>query len=101
MRKLQLDNPVFLEAAEDWAKKPGCIEALQTAVYVMCGGGWLGCSAAESPATFYIDARCGRLPYSAEEIKQAVAVLIVIAEKAGLDPHKLPSRPTFHNCGIF
>ena len=73
----------------------------QVAVYVMCGGGILGRSAAEQPAGFYIDSRCGRLPYNRKEIEQAVAVLAIIAEVQGLDAHSLPKMPDFHACGIF
>jgi hypothetical protein len=74
---------------------------LQTVVFVMCGGGMTGRFAAEQPADFYIDDRCGRLPYRRKDIIQAVRVLAAIAEARGLDPHKLPRRPDFHACGIF
>jgi len=77
------------------------LQAHQAAVFVMCGGGMLGHLAAEQPADFYIDDRCGRLPYGKREILQAVAVLAVLAKAAGLDPHHLPDCPRFHNCGIF
>jgi hypothetical protein len=80
---------------------PERIPPLQVAVYVMCGGGHLGRFAAEQPADFYIDERCGRLPYRRKEIVQAVAVLASIAQGAGLDPHKMPEIPDFHSCGIF
>jgi hypothetical protein len=69
---------------------------LQVAVYVMCGGGFLGQMAAEQPANFYIDDRAARLPYSEQEIKAAVSVLTAMASRAGLDAHALPPRPTFH-----
>jgi len=77
------------------------IGAHQVAVYVMCGGGIMGQFAAEQPADFYIDSRCARLPYSRKEIEQAVAVLAVIAETQGLDPHRLQKMPRFHASGVF
>lgn len=73
----------------------------QVAVYVMCGGGFLGSFAAEQPADFYIDDRMGKLPYKKDEIYQAVRTLVTIAEKSGLDPHSMPRMNGFHNCGIF
>lgn len=82
-----------------WSKES--VTPMQVAVYVMCGGGFLGRMAAEQPAYFYIDDRVGRLPYRKNEIEQAVKALAVIAEANGLDPHHLPEMPRFHNCGIF
>jgi len=38
------------------------IPSMQVAVYVMCGGGFLGRFAAEKPMDFYIDDRVGCLP---------------------------------------
>ena len=77
------------------------IGAHQVALYVMCGGGLLGRFAAEQPADFYIDDRVGRLPYSRDEIYQAAATLVSIAEADELNPHDLPQMPKFHNFGIF
>ena len=77
------------------------IGALQVAIHVMCGGGLVGRFASEQPADFYIDDRCGRLPYRRKEIMQAVQVLATIATARGLDPHHLPHAPDFHSCGIF
>lgn len=77
------------------------IPTMQTAVYVMVGGGMLGRFAAEQPADFYIDNRVGRLPYSRKEVSQAVSILALIAEKNGLNPHDLPPMPSLHNLGIF
>jgi len=77
------------------------IPAHQIAVYVMCGGGFLGHFAAEQPADFYIDDRVGRLPYPKAQIRQAVETLVTLSEKAGLNPHHLDPMPSFHNCGIF
>ena len=76
------------------------IQRLQVAVYVMCGGGFLGKMAAEQPADFYIDDRVSRLPYGRKAITQAVEVLRVHAEKEGLDTHNLMGV-AFHNCGTF
>ena len=74
---------------------------MQAAVYSMCGGGFLGRSACEQPASFYIDSRCGRLPYTRKEIAQAVAVLSAAATAWGLNPNGLPELPSFHNMGVF
>ncbi len=67
----------------------------------MCGGGFLGRSAAEQPADFYIDDRIGKLPYGRREIVQAVKVLETMAKAWGFDPHHLPEMPAFHNMGVF
>ena len=77
------------------------IPTMQTAVYVMCGGGFLGRFAAEQPMDFYIDDRVGCLPYSKEEIYQAVETLKTIAIANGLNPRRLQLVPSFHNMGIF
>lgn len=72
---------------------------LQIAVYVMCGGGLLGISAAENPKDFYIDDRVRKLPFPKRQIKQAVKVLGIYAEV--LDWKEMPKCGNFHNCGIF
>jgi len=77
------------------------IGALQVAIYVACGGGCIGRFGAEQPADFYIDDRVGRLPYRRKEIMQAVKVLETLAACNGYNPHKMPSMPHFHACGIF
>lgn len=75
---------------------------LQTAVYVMCGGGHLGSFAASQPQDFYIDSRVGKLPYSKRAILQAVAVLNLYAEVLDLDKNKLPrDYMDAHNCGVW
>lgn len=99
MRKL--DQREVAEQATPYFANLESIRAHQVVVYVMCGGGLLGRSAAQQPIDFYIDDRCGRLPYSRREIVQAVATLATLAEAAGLDPRNLPRTPAFHNCGIF
>ena len=80
---------------------PEIISLHQVAVYVMCGGGFLGQFAAEQPADFYIDERVGRLPYGRADICRAVATLSRIAEARGLNPHMLPPMPLLHSFGIF
>ena len=97
MRKL--NQEAVSESAKDyWSNS---IKAHQTAVFVMCGGGYLGEFAAEQPGSFYIDDRVSRLPYGKKAIYQAVETLCTIATANGLDPKHLPPRPQFHNCGIF
>ena len=77
------------------------IGALQVAIYVACGGGWIGKFHAERPKTAYIDARVCKLPYSRKEIENMRKVLIAMAEQRGLDPNSLPNMPNFHSCGVF
>lgn len=77
------------------------LENAQVAVYVMCGGGYLGRFAAEQPADFYIDMRVGRLPYPKRVIEKAVLRLALLAQEAGLNPHDMPKMPDFDNLGHF
>ena len=86
---------------EDPARYRDELPHIQTAVSVMCGGGFLGDFAATQPADFYIDSRMGQLPYGKRDIRQAVEVLQVIAQSIGLDPHSLPAQRHFHNCGVW
>jgi hypothetical protein len=81
--------------------KAESIPFMQVAIYVMVGGGFLGRSAAEQPADFYLDERLKPGPYKDKEILQAVATLATLATANGLDPHHLPAMPNFHNCGIW
>ncbi len=73
---------------------------LQVAIYVACGGGWIGRLYAEQPKEASIDARVGKLPYSRKEIENMRQVLVAIAEQRGLDPNRLPMMPKFHKCGV-
>lgn len=97
MHKLNMVN--VRASAKEWPCES--VGTLQVALYVMCGGGGLGESAAQHPAEFYIDDRCGRLPYSKRAIMQAVAVLIEFAQAHGMDPRRMPRMPEFHRCGVF
>jgi hypothetical protein len=81
--------------------KADTVPAMQTAVFVMCGGGFLGKFAAEQPEQFYIDTRVGKLPFPKKEILQAVKTLVTIATANGLNARKMPEMPRFHNMGIF
>lgn len=103
MRKL--DNQAVLDTFQAHGEEPAywgaeTIPTMQVAVYMMCGGGFLGKMAAEQPADFYIDSRCGKLPYGRREIMQAVQVLAIAAGANGLDPHHMPEMPRFHNMGV-
>lgn len=95
MNKLNQKNV----AESGW--KIDTIPTMQTAVFVMCGGGFLGKFAAEQPEKFYIDDRVAKLPYSKRAIYQAVETLKTIAKTNGLDTNKMPEMPRFHNMGIF
>ena len=97
---LKLDLKAVVASDEHYRDRRD-IGTLQTVVKVMCGGGYMGYFAATQPADFYIDDRCGRLPYRRKEIMQAVRVLAAIAEARGLDPRHLPEPPDFHFCGVF
>lgn len=77
------------------------IGIMQVAVYVMCGGGLIGKSAAEQPADFYIDDRASRRPYRKVQIYRAVRTLELLAQANGLDPRNMPAMPDFHNLGVF
>lgn len=77
------------------------IGALQVAIYVACGGGWIGQNHAEQPVEAYIDDRVGKLPYSRREIENMKLVLIAMADAKGIDPSNLPPMPKFHSCGVF
>ena len=97
-KKINLsDVPNWAECYRDL----NALHSLQTVVFVMCGGGMLGRMAAEQPFDFYIDSRCGKLPYPKTAIMNAVSVLAEIAALNGLDPHNLPHQPDFPNCGVF
>jgi len=68
------------------------VPTLQVAVYVMCGGGFIGQSAAEQPVGFYIDDRC-KVPYSRTAIYKAVKRLVNTAIAARIDPNDMPQMP--------
>ena len=99
---MKLDMDAVAESHKHYGWGDGDnLKAHQTAVFVMCGGGFLGESAAKQPADFYIDPRVGTLPFPKRKILQAVKCLAVLATAAGHNPHNLPDFPRFHNCGIF
>lgn len=69
------------------------IQAMQVAVYVMCGGGMIGRFAATKPADFYIDDRVSRRPFGLRKIMKAVQALANAAQEEGLKPHDLEEGP--------
>lgn len=78
------------------------MEQVQVVCYTMCGGGGqLGDTAARRPGIFYIDTRCGKLPYPAGKILQAVEWLKVYAELLGEDPKNLPFESGFPHLDCF
>ena len=95
---LKLDQEKIAQDAERWKDSIG---NLQIVVYVMCGGGMIGRSAAEQPANFYIDTRVSARPYPTKAIYQAVETLVTLAKANGLDPYNMPPMPDFHSCGVF
>jgi|JI10StandDraft_1071094.scaffolds.fasta_scaffold231486_5 hypothetical protein len=98
VRKLDIDQ---VKTALESGFADADIGALQVAIYVACGGGWIGRLYSEQPKGAYIDARVGKLPYSRKEIENMRQVLVAMAEQRGLDPNNLPEMPKFHNCGVF
>lgn len=80
---------------------PESIPQQQVRVYVLCEGGFLGAFAACQPADFYVDDRCGFSGRAKRKIYREVERLKLMAEKAKLNPHDMPSYPAFHNCGVF
>jgi hypothetical protein len=74
-------------------------QLMQVAIYVMCGGGFLGRSFAEQPAGAYIDSSVGKRPYSVKKIEAARKALVEEVVKEGLDPNDLPVTPNFTNMG--
>jgi hypothetical protein len=74
---------------------------LQVAIYMACGGGWLGNIYAHSPGIATIDSSYGRLPYKRKEIEKMRLVLVAKAKHLNLDPNSLPKMPKLHNCGVF
>lgn len=77
------------------------IGVLQVVAYVAAGGGLIGRMYAEQPADAYTDARVRRRPYGARDLENIRLTLVAMAEALGLDPHRLPPTPNFHNCGVF
>jgi hypothetical protein len=100
MKKLDL-AAVRQYVKDDLERYRVMVPHLQIMIFTMVGGGHLGSFAAEQPADFYIDDRVGGTPYSHRKIYQAVEVLKIIAEEAGLDPHRMPQLPWVHHCGAF
>lgn len=103
-RNIEQVIDLFCEVADkkrEDVKPPSELVERQIRIYCMIGGGFLGRAGAEQPQGFYIDDRCGRLPYSRKEIYKAVGELNTFASAQGLDTNRLPSMPSFHHCGVF
>lgn len=96
----QIEN-IKTGSREDARRYKKWLPQAQVAIYVMVGGGIIGRMFAEQPADAYIDIRVGKRPYKYKEIAAARKILVAMAEKAGLDPHKLPAMPNFGNLGVF
>lgn len=62
----------------------------QIILHTMLGGGMLGRDAMTNPATFYIDKRVGRLPYTRKAIQAQVTKLARLAVALEQDPKNLP-----------
>ena len=81
MRKLSEEAKA--EQAKRIAETPELMRQTEVAIFTMIGGGFLGASAVNQPAEFYIDSRVGRLPYSKRAILQAVEILAQARRFAG------------------
>lgn len=77
------------------------VGSTQVAIYIMTGGGWIGRTYAEQPASAYTDARVGRLNYPAWQIENCRLALVVMSEVAGMDPENLPPMPNLFSMGVF
>ena len=98
VRKLDMEH---VKESLAYYFKDSDIGALQVAIYVACGGGFIGKMNAEQPGQAYIDGRAAKRPYSLRQIENMRRVLVAMAEQRGLDPDNLPEMPNFHNCGVF
>ena len=103
-KKIDADDvSVYLQGRLESKGLPAVLkemQQLQVAAYVMCGGGFLGRSIADQPDAFYIDARCGKLPYSVREIYNVRDTLIRYRVTLNLD--KMPPLEfDSHNCGVW
>ena len=84
--------------ARSIATNPELMRDTEVAVYTMIGGGLLGAFAVDQPADFYIDSRVGRFPYPKKAILQAVEILALAHQVAGVE-----GRTAVHllNLGVF
>ncbi len=98
MRKLDMEQ---VRASFKGRRRRWKIGTLQVVAYVAAGGGMIGRMYAEQPADAYRDSRTGRAPYKARDLENIRQTLVAMAEAYGLDPHRLPRVPDFHNCGVF
>lgn len=86
MTKKQADK--YIEHMDNWCNKEKAlhmIPSVQAEIYVMCGMGYLGTMGACQPSDFYIDTRCGRLPYNKISIKSIARILARLIEIAELE----------------
>ncbi len=72
---------------------------MQVALYVMCGGGFVGRSFAEQPKSAYLDDRISKRPFKPNAIEAARLELVHVAEIAGLNPENLPTMALTSSMG--
>jgi hypothetical protein len=107
LRKIDRVLEISAELLRERGQSPAeltAVERQQAVVYAMVGpdfGGYLPGFATQQPADFYIDDRCGPTLYPRRAVYAAVAKLRDLAEQAGIDPHNVPSAPSFHNYGAW
>lgn len=86
MTKKQADK--YIEHMNNWCDKDkalSMIPSIQAEIYVMCRMGIKGSDGAKQPSEFYIDTRCGRLPYSKTDIKSIARILARLIKIAELE----------------
>lgn len=96
--KVMLDIHHVQESALFYEMELG---TLQVAIYMACGGGWLGNIYAHHPGVATIDSSDGSLPYKRKEIEKMRLVLVAKAKHLNIDPNSLPKMPKLHSCGAF
>ena len=83
------------------AENPQRMATLEGVIHTMIGGGYLASYAMSRPKDFeYIDSRMGRLPYPKAAICQAVSILALARQYAGIpEPYDLSVK--IPDLGIF
>jgi len=99
MTKKQADK--YIEHMNNWCDKEKALQmipSIQSELYVMCGMGYLGTMGACQPSDFYIDKRCGRLPYNQTDLKSIAIILARLVEITGLEEPL--EFDTFNHIGV-
>ena len=68
------------------------LSRVQIALYIMCGGGFIGDFAVRQPDEFYVDDR-GKTPYSVPDILKALVFYSAFLKELGIDKNDIPRMP--------